>query len=103
MAVKTYEETLDEHIAWLQKQLNKAAAFRYKREQYMYGTPLPQLKEKWMPLLQGMNNIIHIETAIMHLEYASHFIEEHNIARWKSILIPAIVEYYREKDREEPW
>lgn len=101
MATKTYEETLDEHIAWLQKQLDEAAAFRHKREQYMHGTPLPELREKWKKLLTDINDEQIIDTAVMHLEYASHFIEEHKIGRWKNVLMPAIAAYYIDKAKKE--
>jgi hypothetical protein len=75
-------------------QLNEAAAFRHKREQYMHGTPLSELRTKWKPMLKDINDEQIIDTAVMHLEYASHFIEEHKIGHWQTVLMSAIAAYY---------
>ena len=91
-----YEQQLDEHIAWLQKQLDEAAAFRHKREQYMHGTPFPELLAKWEPMTKMIKKVELVEAATMHLEYASHFIEEHKLDKWKQVLLPAIARWYDE-------
>jgi hypothetical protein len=99
-ATDPYERQLDEHIEFLQKQLDDAAAFRHKREQYMHGKPLNELMTKWNPMVAHIKTQKLQEGCAMHLEYAEHFMAEHKIDRWKSVLMPAIAAWYADQEKK---
>lgn len=66
----------------------------------MHGTPLPELLEKWKPMLTNLKSEKMREGCAMHLEYAEHFMTEHKIDRWKSVLMPAIAAWYMDQEKK---
>jgi hypothetical protein len=92
-----YEAQLDAHIAWLNQEIDKASAFKHKREQYMYGKTYKELLEIHGKFVDKINDDTLKEKAVRHMEYATHFLKEHNVDKWTNVLVPAIASWYCEQ------
>lgn len=78
---KTYSETLEEHIKFLQGELDKAAALAHKYEgipqwDQIGGNIFQQyeLVKKWGPMTKHIKNPVKEFKCAQHLEYAMQYI-----------------------------